>query len=984
MRPHVLRFAGIGPYPQAVEIDFDRLNTLGLYLIVGPTGAGKSTIFDAMTYALYGKVAGDRPENGLVSDHEGRQSPIVELEFSHRDKRYVVHRELSVDGRQIPPSRQWVRELSAQGKEVRTVTGIMPINQYVQDLIGLDASQFMKVILLPQSKFQEFLLANSRDRQPLLQKLFGTSLYFEIGQKLKTNAQEMLDRARDAATQLTAERHSTLQVVENLLDQNLVKDLPDVEEHLGQVIVSLTQSTAEAQKAAAVAQESFGLAAKKLATAQNEAERFDAALELKDERKESAKLRDRVLKAKDSLAKAERANRVAIQINAVESAQLKLQDSQYASDETRREITRNLKEMKAGSLFESVSSVVPSASSATLTSELGRVIKKVRDAKRHYEEVAEHQETVYQETEDLNSARDDQIVANKRRVSAKAEKTKTATKLGKANIAARIVTKLQIEVEKLDQLLVEADVASAMATFRVVTESCRQATAKHKSAQDDAENALAKHNLHLAGILAAELGKGEPCPVCGSEDHPQKAKMVGDINLAFANEKRNTSFTQMTAIEREVQDAQAALESAKKAKLRVPSSTDQKKIRQAYAVAEKLVHQVGDLEAALSELDDEIDDASSNLADAKSARSIAERGIKNATLAAAKSLKLAKTIAEESLIVRVLMVIHIVDKLVEGLDKVDTAANRASAAMSTEQNSLMKLLEVEKFKTVSAATAATISDSEADRLQDLVDQDAERNERIIELNGKVGNAAVPKSRPEVNMLQVATYNAQTASTQASGRFSTLDQSVRQLIASSKKISQIGPKSQQQAADANAAYALAMLFINGLGDILGLETWVQRAMFEEVCEVATQQMHTLSHGRYQLTLDAEGARRRRRSGGLDLYVVDGHTGKTRPVQSLSGGEQFLTSLALALALAEVVQRYSGGLELSALFIDEGFGSLDGETLDSAMDVLRTLYNNGRTVGVITHVDAMQQELPVGIRVTPSVQGSSMELLPTVSV
>jgi exonuclease SbcC len=139
-------------------------------------------------------------------------------------------------------------------------------------------------------------------------------------------------------------------------------------------------------------------------------------------------------------------------------------------------------------------------------------------------------------------------------------------------------------------------------------------------------------------------------------------------------------------------------------------------------------------------------------------------------------------------------------------------------------------------------------------------------------------------------------------------------------------------------------------------------------------VASERIKVLSSGRYQLTLQAEEGRERALAGGLDLYVTDSHTGRTRAVQTLSGGEQFLTSLALALALADVVQQMSGGMELSSLFIDEGFGSLDGETLDTAVEVLRTLQDSGRSVGVISHVEAMQHDLPVGIRVIPGPTGS----------
>jgi exonuclease SbcC len=205
-----------------------------------------------------------------------------------------------------------------------------------------------------------------------------------------------------------------------------------------------------------------------------------------------------------------------------------------------------------------------------------------------------------------------------------------------------------------------------------------------------------------------------------------------------------------------------------------------------------------------------------------------------------------------------------------------------------------------------------------------------------------------------------------------------------LLKTLENINRLGPESADLVARATSALNLAHVVEKGAGSgenqQLGLEEWVQRTLFEEVCLVATTQLQKLSNNRYILTLEAEGAKIKRYAGGLELYVIDSHSGKTRSVHTLSGGEQFLTSLALALALAEVVERHSGGMELSTLFIDEGFGSLDNHTLDSAMDVLMKLHDSGRTVGVITHVEAMQQQLPVGIRINKTNNGSTLEMNP----
>jgi exonuclease SbcC len=152
--------------------------------------------------------------------------------------------------------------------------------------------------------------------------------------------------------------------------------------------------------------------------------------------------------------------------------------------------------------------------------------------------------------------------------------------------------------------------------------------------------------------------------------------------------------------------------------------------------------------------------------------------------------------------------------------------------------------------------------------------------------------------------------------------------------------------------------------------------VQRALFEEVCDVASEQLLLLSNNRYILTLDAEDAKKIGRTHGLDLYIIDSDNGQHRSVETLSGGEQFITALSLALAMAEVVQRHAGGIELSSLFIDEGFGNLDADSRDAAVEVLTKLQNAGRTVGIVTHITEMQQQLPAAITIHKTKGGSTL--------
>ena len=283
MRPHLLRFQGIGPYPDLVEIDFDKLSPLGLYLIVGPTGAGKSTIFDALSFALYGDVPSER---SIVSDHEHRKSPMIELEFSHRDIRYLVHREPGLPQTETrkatnpKPNAQRFTKFFASGDEELTVTGSKEVTRHVEELLGLKMDQFKRVVLIPQNEFQEFLLAPDKDKSDILDALFGTEIYKTFAEKLWDEAGKLKDTAQRAETLLNQKFANITAAVESLIEQELLDVVVDAQENLPTLISQIVDLAKHADSAAEVAAQVLAQTNAAKALADNEAERFDAFQEL--------------------------------------------------------------------------------------------------------------------------------------------------------------------------------------------------------------------------------------------------------------------------------------------------------------------------------------------------------------------------------------------------------------------------------------------------------------------------------------------------------------------------------------------------------------------------------------------------------------------------------------------------------------------------------------------------------------------------------
>ena len=292
-------------------------------------------------------------------------------------------------------------------------------------------------------------------------------------------------------------------------------------------------------------------------------------------------------------------------------------------------------------------------------------------------------------------------------------------------------------------------------------------------------------------------------------------------------------------------------------------------------------------------------------------------------------------------------------------------------------------LDNSPFSNENAARAAFLAGDERTRLKKSVGAFDAIDLEIIKLNAAIGTEPVPKDRPDLDDLGERLQAAENASRELSSHVTGVKLASEQIDAARKVISTIEAAIEGKASNFGKAESITAVFDKGAGvgsGQLSLEMWVQRTRFEEVCLVANTQLRELSANRYSLTLEQqEGGVAKSRGSELDIYVLDSYTGYTRPVQSMSGGEQFIASLALALALAEVVQRHAGGIELPCLFIDEGFGSLDLESLDLAIDVLGKIHAAGRTVGIITHVETMQQQLPIGIRVNKTDQGSTLEVL-----
>jgi exonuclease SbcC len=974
--------AGFGAFAKRTEVDFDRLSKHGLYLIVGETGSGKTTIFDAVTYALYGEVAGNRDNKKVASEYDHRDDPYVEFHFSHKNRHFLVKR----DAKGVQADKQSIAEVDSDGKEINVVTGQRNVKDYVKDLIGLDADQFMKVVLLPQGKFQDFLLANSTEREKLLRALFGSTVYQKISESMVERARKKVDEAHAVLQQLKSSEITAQEIIDGLPTDGSLGEIPRLELGYDATLSALRDQKASFDKSSQEFGAALTAAAKKSQAVVEEAELFD----VKEQLDELRAIQNEALKVTESAVAAIDNHEKAIPVsNAHKSEQdallLKLQaDTEFQKlDENLSEIVRTNKTEK----WIAEIKTIRLGGAASINAYIARAKAEIQKAQSQYADAASFTVDA-EESRELIDESDERELEIKDELKALVPQHKKLIAVQKKQQQAIAkLSNLKSKTAELEKLLEVADVTGAKAELKDADSEYKSASVVYESSQSALKDAHNLRTKHLAGELGADLKSGKECPVCGSTDHPQKAKRSKAIDIDLLETKRTKAQKRFGEAEAELKRCQNQLTKATAAASKLPPKDVQNKLKAELKVAtqaskdlEKTSKQIATYSRDISRLETESSGLKTEIKNQTKTESTALAKSK-ALFAAAKAI-----ITEES-IESALDAFDEISTLIKKLETAERKVVTASSKAEESASNVHKVLKISGFATVAAALKAVCEQSALTEFKQAIKESESRKTQITRFEGRIKGKTIPKTRPDTETaeenLAVATQSAKVAS-ELTNALGTAVNVVESLV---KNQMTIGANARTDLEFAKAAQELAKNFdqgTSGSDGILGLERWVQRDLFREVCIESNTHIRTLLNGRYELTLDPLEGRVRARTGGLDLYVIDARTGKSRQVQDLSGGETFLVALALALSLAEVVQSLSGNLELSSLFIDEGFGTLDSKTLDAAVSLLDSIRSDGRSIGIITHVDQMQETLPIGMKINKTSRGSSIQQIDHLAV
>ncbi len=1046
MKPHRLTVEALGPYAKETEIDFDALAADGIFLIHGPTGAGKTFLFDAMAYALYGALGGTRHDSTLRSDFAERKVvPRVVFEFSVGDTRWRVERNPADDRRVLsgsikspkaPKAMLW--RLDTDGWRV-IAQKPTEVTTELTDMIGLGAKQFHQVIVLPQGKFEQVLRAKTSDRETLLQSLFDTELFERVVDRLDARARETataLDKAQNEAHNLAEQAGQRWRDLTGLPTDFEPHSTP-TPAPTSSAPVSVPPSSAMApgasvpvdpelcdQLAKALATEADRHIARRasltqaLATAQTELLSTDDAAKRWDRRAHTTAEREQLLAAADHIGR--RRNQLArgVAAEALRSDLEALGASRQQNRRHRATCEQLLERLAAlhrapASAVELIPAPAADAPSPAADTPATSALASPTETDALTRWIEASLETTTAKLNELSGLT--QLMADAKGARAQAEAAASALAELDADLAETRHKQQQVQthLEPLRTRLSEAmAAATAAANHNEAAQRAedeakasaalaqhRQNLARDKEAHQRAERELterrdafeALRNAHLDGIaavLATELQPGDPCMVCGSAEHP--APNVAESETVIHRDELERAEAAATRARHALDGAAKALaqSQARMAELTAAAgagATDPQVAARQAGQARKVATTTAELAAQLEPTRDRLARAESELETlatrlnqvtgerasttervgneqrkaAELDRSIAERlgPDQNLEASIAHTKKLQTQLRELAGVVRNL------DRSQDLTTGLDAAFKRrlGESGLTSENEVAERLISAEERSTLTTAIEAhdqnlarctsALADPElADLTEHRPDPEPQR-QRVAELEAArddaIANAALYERGATEFKRLASDYRAATAETEAIERTAVV---ITHLA--NRCNGRVDPK-------------------------VSLPRWVLASYLAEICDHANERLDTMTSGRYRLRVEPMKAKGNNKAG-LELFIHDAHTGIERPVNTLSGGETFQASLALALGVADVVEAHSGGVQIDALFIDEGFGTLDGEALELAMVELDRLREGGRVVGLISHVAALRDRIQNNLEVIPGAAGSRVRL------
>jgi len=1057
MRPIRLEMTAFGSYAEHTVVPFDRLRS-GLYLITGDTGAGKTTIFDAIMFALYGTASGtDRNDEMMHCDHVSKGvDTVVSLTFAQSGKVHRVERTIHFSKKRGSKEEYGDPKVSAvlQEEGTEAIEGASKVSTRCQELLGMDKDQFRRIVMLAQGEFRKFLKADSTEKNEILSKLFDHSEYLYY-QNLLAETRAALQKQRgEQAVELERLMRSDLHLPEDTSDEDRLLYLPGHPQLLENLSTLVARAEAEHQEIGARSTRQQQQI-ERLNRERGAAEQVNRQLTELEEKRHRLRLLEEAAPEMEDLA--HRIDRADAALHTAYPALKAAAEAKKAAERTREEIAKQQEQLSA--LEESLRLATEARAAdpedtarqnalQSQAAQIGQQLERYGVLNAQKKELAEAQR-LFEAASAEQRALEERHRQAKERISALEKELAAAGDTGVEQL--RLETLHKARQGYVQELTGNGGIVSRVQQAKALEESLALTRQKLERSAAQALQANEQHQQLYrallsgqAGLLARELCRriekegGASCPVCGvhhdaigagfaplAADTPSQER-VDEARAAF-----EAKDTQRQRCQRELDrlqgDLNAAREAALEALRRLPVTLE----------GWEQPAQPGWLEDVVARFRSEELQTARELNTAKQQHARAQEWSKEAEqlrtslegLAAAAGEQAEKAAAQQQAIIRL-------DTAIKETEKTLTYASGQEAAaqqrrLLTEAEGLRRLLEkrqkaCEDAMRLRDTAVGTLREKEASlREQDTQQENARQQaKKVLAETGFESPAAVREVLEGFGAMNgedwlrlqrktVADHDHETKATRERIReleeatrgkvmqpLERLDEQIRQenevqnglnaqhsecftRLSGYRGVLNGATRLKGSLKDTDSAWQR----IDRLGTLatgesseggkLSFERYVMGSLFREVLEMANRRMDVMSGGKYEL-IHKTTVRRSNASAGLEIEVLDVTTGQQRPAGSLSGGEAFFTSLALALGLSDVVQNHAGGRKLDALFIDEGFGTLSEGVLDKALEVLGQLTEGNRLIGIISHVDKLDESIAQKIRVKGSEKGSTLVL------
>lgn len=1042
MRPNRLVMSAFANYAQEQEIDFTKLENRNMFLVTGNTGAGKTTIFDAISYVLFGDASGDgRTSNNLISDYsDGSIETFVELEFELKGDIYKVRRR----------PQQSLNKKRGEGKTTVSayaeltmpngadpITGANPVTSKIEELLGINSNQFRQIVMLPQGEFMKFLKASSKDKKNIFRDIFGTSEFNKVQEKLKEKSYSLKGELKEYTTARDVHVKNIKAEDNSILESKRLEENYDVD-----MVLELTQNFVESDL-------------------KNSEVKNKEILEIKESNK----------KYVDSLAKLEENQKIISEYKLVKSKydekvlevdkfkQLKLESINAKKAQNIQVIENDLTRAKKDkdikkSEFEKCLEKEQQLNRRILDVKKEFDDEKAKDNERNTLRIdIDNLSKMYEQVRDYDLKKNELLKARKRYAMLadnikkldsnleESEKSKVELENFISKIKDLLIEQNNLEIEgknKKQKVLKAEAIKQKFDELKKVRQNHSTQMLEYndikiseKKAREEYENGKTLYMESLAGILSEELKENQPCPVCGSLEHPSKAVKLNEAptkeeleelekNKAVQEKKLNDIWTKLENLKVKADNIYEGINFDIKLEFKellsdnFESLLEDEKMKFVYDLAEKLrleisaiskeyiavKNQTAKLEDKQKELDSlvlkiqeiklSLEQANNNKIElrelgAKLSANVSNieeqipEDLRSEVLLNSKKLELSKKLEE---------LIRTYEKAEKNLKEISEDIAKNNQAVELNKKDLaQRELEVSKleddFKNELEAYGLDLETYESFKLSireiESLDKSIEEfNNTFNTLRGSL--MSIEKQFEVLEVKELDDVNAKILEITNSIKELSEKEKILQDEASSfkhradinsqciEKIVKVNEKiknKEKKYKDIDHLYLIAT-GKGGNAKKMDFETYILTSYFEEIIKQANVGLSKMTNGRFEIRRSEEVSGNGTK--GLDLNVIDNNTGKERGISSLSGGESFKAALAIALALAQVIQNSSGGVSIETMFIDEGFGTLDPSSLDTAIKCLLDLQDSGRLVGVISHVQELKESIDVRLEVT----------------